>query len=247
MPTPQEICLEDLDLPEEQRVVRCVALPGGEPGLALDRGGVIRWMPAEPAPYALWISTDERLVLIRGDGAAPIVVRRADRSLEAPVGKPVLLRDQDLLQIEGRTLRVHVHGPTSEVRPPERLSGAALARVVRAAAAVLALSVAAPAAAAIAPPPIEVRQNPPGATPARPLTCSVVSTSPTKTGLQVKMSCPANHRIGVGFRGNLYDASRKLIKDGVVVVKEVRGSIVVGEAPRAAANAASAIFYVGWS
>ena len=37
MPTPMEICLEDLgrSTPDE-RYLRCVALPGGEPGLALD-------------------------------------------------------------------------------------------------------------------------------------------------------------------------------------------------------------------
>lgn len=41
MPRPLEICVEDLELPpQDDHYLRCVALPGGEPGLALDRDGL---------------------------------------------------------------------------------------------------------------------------------------------------------------------------------------------------------------
>ncbi len=55
MPTPLEICLEDLeDRSSGADPLRCVALPGGEPGLALDRQGAVRWMPADAVDHGLW-------------------------------------------------------------------------------------------------------------------------------------------------------------------------------------------------
>jgi hypothetical protein len=249
MSMPQQICLEDLgQSADDERYLRCVALPSNEPGLALDRDGAVRWMPEEPAPYGLWISTDERLVLVRGVGAAPIVVVRTGRSLEAPAGRPVLLLDQDLLHLDDRTLRVHVHGPTSEVHAPEHLRGSALARFVRAVAATLALVAAAGAGgAASAAPPIEVRSHPPGATPARQVSCTVTSITPVKNGpLRVQMSCPAGATVGVGHRGTLYDQAGP-IKDGVVTVKEVRGTSVLGETSlRKPVKATRAVFHVNW-
>ena len=65
-PAPQAICLEDLAAPrDDERYLRCVALPGDEPGLTLDRQGVVRWMPDGPEAYELWVSGDGRLVLFR--------------------------------------------------------------------------------------------------------------------------------------------------------------------------------------
>jgi hypothetical protein len=119
MPRLIEICLEDLDLPADERYLRCVALPGGEPGLTLDGQGAVRWMSDDPTHCGLWVSGDDRLALVRGAVAAPVVVHRAGRALEAPVGKPVILLDGDLLQVEHRQLRVHVHGATEVIHGPE--------------------------------------------------------------------------------------------------------------------------------
>ena len=53
MPSNLEICLEELDAgPEDECFVRCVAVSGGQPGLALDRDGLVRWMPEPPADVA---------------------------------------------------------------------------------------------------------------------------------------------------------------------------------------------------
>ena len=81
MTTMMEICLEELDSPKNDApYIRCVALPGGEPGLELDRDGKVRWMPETPADYGLWTSADGRLVLLRSEGSAPIVVERRTRT-----------------------------------------------------------------------------------------------------------------------------------------------------------------------
>jgi hypothetical protein len=253
MPTPLEICLEDLALSEQdERYIRCVALPGGEPGLSLDRDGAVRWMPAEPAQYGLWISADDQLVLVRGDGAGPLTVSRAGRSLEAPEAKPVVLLDQDLLVVNGRRLRVHVHGVAAEVHPPERLSGSALARMARTAAAALALGAAVvapgPMGIADAAPPIEVRTRPPAPMPTRaPVTCAVTAMTPTQQGpVLVHATCPATPTlITVGVRGQLYDAAGGAIANGSVIVKSVQGTQVVSESQlRKPVKATKVIFYL---
>jgi hypothetical protein len=234
MPTPLEICLEELTDPSvEERFIRCVAVAGGEPGLALDRAGAVRWMPGEPAEYGLWISSDERLILLRAEGADPITVSRAGRGLEAPAGKPVVLVDQDLLEVNGCTLRVHVHGLAAEIRPPERLSSSALAKIARAAAAALALGVAAGASAAPAPAPepIQVRPRPPAPMPThRLVSCSITKMEAAKKGpVMVHATCPANTRLLVGNDGYIVDAKGVAIKDGTVVVKQVSGTQIVAE------------------
>jgi len=252
MPTPLEICLEDLELTEnDERYIRCVALPGGEPGLALDREGAVRWMPEEPAQYGLWVSTDDQLVLLRGDGARPVTVSRAGRSLEAPEAKPVVLLDGDLLVVNGRRLLVHVHGAAQEIHAPEHLTGSALARMARAAAAAVALG-----AAALAPgqvgiadaAPIEVRDRPPAPMPTtRPVTCTVTSMAPTKKGpMLVHATCPATPPlVPVGARGNLYDAAGNAIPDGTVTVKSVQGTKMVGETQlRKPVKATKVIFHL---
>jgi len=227
-----EICLEDLgrSTPDE-RYLRCVALPGGEPGLALDGEGAVRWMPQQPTAYGLWVSADDRLVLIRSQGAGPITVSRAGRKVEAPEGKPVLLLDGDLLAVNGRQLRVHVHGPAVAVHRPEPLRGAALARVVRAAAAALAVgaavgSVAGPGAASAAPP-IEIRQNPPGAPARQSVVCNITGMTPGKKGtLLLYASCPGPVAIGVGSLGYILGADGGPIKDGSVTVTQIQGTKV---------------------
>jgi hypothetical protein len=256
MPTPIEICLEDLDLsPEDERYIRCVALPGGQPGLALDREGAVRWMPDGPAAYGLWVSADDKLVLRRGDNAGPITVVRGGRSLEAPATKPVVLLHGDLLQmgVNGRRLRVHVHGTTGDVYEPEPLSRSALARLARTAAAALALGAAVgagidasaqPGTTSVAP--IEVRARPPAPPAMRPVTCTITKMTPSKKGpLMVHATCPAKERpLHPGAQGQLIGAKGETIKNGTVVVKQVKGNKIVGETQLTKQGKATAVrFY----
>ena len=239
MPLPIEICLEDLDLsPDDERYIRCVALPGGEPGLALDHEGLVRWMPDEPADYGLWVSADDRLILLRGRGAAPITVQRGGRSLAAPEERPVVLLDGDRLQVNGRRLQVHVHGVASEVFSPEPLTGRALARIARATAAALALGAMVGGGGEVAAqpgitgagkqPPVEVRRRPPRPAPRRRVVCGVASVKVSKGKVVVQASCP--ERVNVGAWGQLLDAKGQHVKDGSVVVRKVKGDTIHAEA-----------------
>jgi hypothetical protein len=134
MPSPLALCLEDLDSPsEDARFVRCVAKAGRGDGLALDARGCAVF--GQSGACELVVSLDERLMLVRHDEAVAIVVRRAGRSLLAPLGQRVILRDQDEVQVGERRLRVHVHGPAPEVHAPHAVSP----RAVRAAASVAAM------------------------------------------------------------------------------------------------------------
>ena len=118
MPEPLAICLEDLDArTEDDRYVQCVALPGNEPGLLLTDRGALLWREGEAA-CELWVSLDDRLVLWRRADAGTVTVRRGARSLDVPSGKPVILLDQDQVEVGGRRLRIHVHGPAPRVVPP---------------------------------------------------------------------------------------------------------------------------------
>ena len=229
-----EICLEEVDATSDERFIRCVALPGGQPGLALDREGSVRWMPEAPAPYGLWVSADGQLVLLRGEGSGPVVVSRGGRSLEAPAEKPVILLDGDLLRVNDRQLRVYLHGETQAARPPERLSASALSRAVRATAAAVALSAAvgigAGAAADPSTRPIEVRDRPPAAVAMRSVVCEVTSVAPSKKGPPlVYATCPKGTTLPVGVMGTLQDAKGAAIKDGEVKVTKVDGAKVTGE------------------
>jgi len=121
MPKPISLCIEELDEPAERtRFIRCVALAGGEPGLSVDARGKPLWQGGSAAKRAceLWVSGDERLILWRIATAPPITVRRAYRTLDVPAEKPVVVLDQDELELSGVRLRLHVHGPTVEIHPP---------------------------------------------------------------------------------------------------------------------------------
>ena len=162
MPQPLALCIEDLSLPTP-RFVRCVAVGGRQPGLRIGLDGEVQWKPSGPIGCELWVSADERLVLLRPSGAPEVEVHRAGRSLVAPCDKPVMLLDGDELTLGGRRLRLHVHGEAPMVAPPAPLpmrSGAAAAR----AAAVLALGAAVVGCGRN----IEVRDNPPSVEPVRP-------------------------------------------------------------------------------
>jgi hypothetical protein len=242
MPVPLEICLEDLDLsPDDERYIHCVALPGDEPGLALDHAGEVHWMPDEPVDFGLWISADDRLVLLRGAGAKPITVLRGGRSVEAPEDKPVVLLDGDQLHVGGRRLQLHVHGATDDVCPPERFTGGALAKMAKAAAtAALALGTmvgaggevaARPTSAATQP--IEVRRAPPKPMPRRyhKVECTVTSIKSDKNHKTfVRARCP--EPIAVGTRGYLLDAKGKRMSRGYLVVRSAKGKTIKAEARR---------------
>ena len=172
MPSPKAICIEDLITTDDNaRYLRCVALAGRQPGLRVDRAGVVLWKSDEELACELWVSADERLMLFRPEGGAAVTVSRGGRSLDVPEAKPVVLLDQDELGVGGRALRVHIHGDAPgvhppaplEVRPPAEpssLRGAAQSATAAAAALALGVSLGA-AGCKSSPEPIEVRQEPP--------------------------------------------------------------------------------------
>jgi len=122
MSEPLAICIEDLE-PRSPgtRYLRCVALPGRRPGLRIDRAGEVLWQSDENVACELCVSGDDKLILYRPEGAAPVVVRREGRWLDVPAGKPVVLLDQDHIEAGARRLRVHVHGSAPTVAAPSYL------------------------------------------------------------------------------------------------------------------------------
>ena len=235
-----EICLEELEpntteeVQGEEPFIRCVAMPGGDAGLSLDRGGQVRWMPEEPAAYGLWTSEDHRLVLLRGQGTQPITVERDGRSLEAPEDKPVILLDRDVLHLDGKSYRVYFHGETEAIHEPERLSRSALGKVVGAAAAAsMALGglMGAPAAAGGEKPEakdIEVRLQPPKPAPRRKrVYCSIKKQKKTSKGLEIHATCSQTQGLRKGLWGQLQKKKDgKRVPNGSVQIKSVKGKSV---------------------
>jgi hypothetical protein len=172
MPKPLAICIEDLAVAAlGARYLACVVLPGGAPGLWLDGDGAVRWQGNDQGVACdLFVSLDEQLMLYRPQAGASVTVHRDGRSLDAPFERPVVLLDQDELEVGHRRLRVHVHGAASEVTAPRPYvgsnagaggdAGGALGSGVlaRAAAAVLALGTALAGGGCKG---IEVRERPP--------------------------------------------------------------------------------------
>jgi len=163
MPLPIAVCIERSNAPDEARYVQCVADVGREHsiGLGIDDSGTATWGRAEGIACELFATVDDRLALIRQQGAPEIVLERAGRSLALPVGKPVIVRDQDQLIVGGCRLRLHVHGRTQEVRPPAVF----VRRMVAATATAMALGAAVVGckrgAGDVEGLPIEVRDQPP--------------------------------------------------------------------------------------
>jgi hypothetical protein len=180
MPEPVAICLEDLSPRDPAlRFVRCVVLGGGYAGgLSLGPLGELLWRsegggegepttrPEDRGVVRLLVSSDEKLVLFRPDDAAPdALVHRSGRSVLCPTGRPVVLLDQDLLEVGGRRLRVHVHGPAPSVHEPSPVPAEKPpASFMRAAAAALAIGAAVSGGAGCEKP-IEVRDRPPSVMP----------------------------------------------------------------------------------
>lgn len=112
------LCIEYVGEPQQYR--QCVALSARETlGLGLDVAGDVGWK--QEAAYPIWIERDERISIERKPGMPPIELRRAGRTLIVSEGEPVVLLDQDTLEVNSRTLRIHVHGPASEAHPPQWL------------------------------------------------------------------------------------------------------------------------------
>ncbi len=162
MPKPMSLCIENLEPhPGVPKYVRCVALPGGQPGLSLGLNGAVLWESDETIACELWASGDDRLILYRPEGAVPVALRRAGRSLDVPCSKPVVVIDQDEIDVGARRLRVHVHGVAPVIAAPSIVAPerGVLRRLVRAAAAALAIVSAVPVGGCTAA--IEVRDHPP--------------------------------------------------------------------------------------
>jgi hypothetical protein len=159
MVKPLAICVEDMGSQAKTRYMRCVALPGRQPGLRLDEAGQVVWRSEDDVACELWVSADGRLVLFRPEGAIPVSVHRAGRSLDVPCGKPVFVIDKDEVDVGERRLRIHVHGEAPSVAAPSPLSFKSrplrhLAQAATAAAIVGTVS-------ALGCSPIEIRNNPP--------------------------------------------------------------------------------------
>jgi hypothetical protein len=150
MPEPIALCIEDLNTAHEDapRYLMCVATVGDEPGLTLDGAGGVLWR-AEGGICELWVSGDDQLMLLRPEQGSTgrVVLHRNGRSLEAPRGKPVVLKHADELEIGQRWLKLHLHGeapeviePTPYVPEPARRGG--LVQAAKATATALALTAA---------------------------------------------------------------------------------------------------------
>ena len=119
MPDPISLCIENEEDPDDgTRFIRCVALEGNRAGLAVDSAGRPMWIETDGCACELWVSADEQLILLRPEGAVASRVHRAGRSLDVPTGKPVVMLDQDQIEVGGVMLRLHVHGFTTEIHPP---------------------------------------------------------------------------------------------------------------------------------
>jgi hypothetical protein len=162
MPKPMAICIEDLDPQSKTRYLRCVALPGRQPGLCLDRAGSVLWQNENGVSCELWVSADQRLILYRPEAKIPVPVtlRRAGRSLDVPCGKPVVVIDKDQIDVGSRHLRIHVHGKAPSVAAPSPLLSRprSLGRLAQAATAAALIGAVAATGGCTD---IDVRENPP--------------------------------------------------------------------------------------
>ncbi|MBI5535715.1 MAG: hypothetical protein HY898_23490 [Deltaproteobacteria bacterium] len=159
MPEPMAICIEDLEpVSGSPRFVRCVAMAGGLPGLRMSFDGSLSWMTEQAAACELWVSGDERLILLRPQDAPPVRVTRAGRSIDAPMSKPVVLVHGDEITIGARSFRVHIHGKAPSVHAPSPLVEPTWGVAAKVAAVV------AMGAAVVGCKPVEVRDNPPKVT-----------------------------------------------------------------------------------
>jgi hypothetical protein len=179
MTKPLAICIEDVGSQSKTKYMRCVALPGRQPGLRLGETGQVLWRSDDGVSCELWVSADERLVLYRPEGAPPVSLHRAGRSLDVPFGKPVFVIDKDEVDVGSRHLRIHVHGQAPSIAAPSPLPPRSHPFSHLAQAATAAAIVGAVAAFGCSPD-IIVRDNPPEPTiPTDPPTIEVRDDPPT--------------------------------------------------------------------
>jgi hypothetical protein len=124
MAKPLALCLEELKT-SGPTYTGCVALVGDEPGLALDAYGAPLWQRGDRTSCSLWVTDQGRLVIHRQPSAPPAMLERWGRTVEISSDEPLVLVDRDKIVVGGRHLRVHIHGATDDVHPPEALSGGA--------------------------------------------------------------------------------------------------------------------------
>lgn len=166
MSEPLAIYLEDLDASDSNdRFLRCVVVGQRGQGLGCDLQGTPVWQHDAALACELIVSTDVRLLLIRHAEQTEVVVRRAGRSIRAPVGKRVILVDQDQVEVGTKRMRIHVHGEATQVHRPTPFRPRHLGAVATVAAA-LALSAGAAGCKKVAGwtddgRPIDVRETPP--------------------------------------------------------------------------------------
>lgn len=169
MPKPLAICIEDLDAKSgREKYVRCVALVGRRPGLRLDGAGQVVWRNDDGTFCELWVSADGRLALYRQEGMGRVTLHRAGRRLDVPDAKPVIVIDQDRIDVGSRRLRVHLHGEAPAVVAPSPLpsSPRRLERLAQAVTTAAVIGAVATAGGCVdvdlwATPTIEVIENPP--------------------------------------------------------------------------------------
>ena len=117
-PRPIELCLERVQSSSAARYVRCTAQVGRALGLALAVDGRILWCEQNGVACEIWVSADQLLMEYCHAGTPPTTLYRAERALELPRDRPVVLRHRDELELAGTRFRVHVHGATDVVRAP---------------------------------------------------------------------------------------------------------------------------------
>ncbi len=247
-----EICLEELGArPDDECFIRCVAVSGGQPGLALDRDGLVRWMPEDETAYhGLWVSGDGRLMLYGAEAPDAVVVERGARTQAAPVGKPVVLVDQDLLRVGDRQLRVHIHGETEAMYEPEHLTRSAIKRFFQAATAAASLTLGGaalaagpatdPAANIGEPTPIEVRVRPPKVAPRKRIDCTVTKQTVKGGKLHVKTTCTTTKKLKVGKYGTLVTKAGSTVTKGAVKITAIKGKTVTVVATQRSTKAKTA-------
>ncbi|MBU1411521.1 hypothetical protein KKC22_08375 [Myxococcota bacterium] len=113
------ICLENLNSTEGgSRFQACMAMPSGTSGLSITPAAEVRWKAARGPSAHLGTTDDGRLALFVDAGFHPMpVVKRGGRVLVCPEGRPVILIDQDEVDLSGARWRVHLHGLVEDAAP----------------------------------------------------------------------------------------------------------------------------------
>ncbi len=123
MPRPLAICIEDCYPQHESlRYLRCTAITGADPGLAVTPEGEVTWKGEGPRLCEIWVSADDKLICFRPPGSpAGARVHRAGREVTLEENKPVVVISGDYLLLPHHCYRIHVHGDAPAVTEPRYL------------------------------------------------------------------------------------------------------------------------------